>query len=71
MINLCAGPTTIAPEVKEAMNTFLTNPDMDPDYTKIHRNAEKNFPTPSYQEQKVLLCWEKVSWDWMPRRLHY
>ena len=43
MINLCAGPTTIAPEVKEAMNTFLTNPDMDPDYTKIHRNAERKI----------------------------
>ena len=43
MINLCAGPTTVAPEVKEAMNTFLTNPDMDPNYTKLHRNAEKKI----------------------------
>lgn len=43
MINLCAGPTLIAPEVKEAMNTYLTNPDMDPNYTKFHRNMEKKI----------------------------
>lgn len=43
MINLCAGPTTVAPEVKKAMNTFLTNPDMDPKYTAFHRNVEKKI----------------------------
>ena len=41
MINLCAGPTIIEPEVKKAFSTFLTNPDMDPNYTKIHRETEQ------------------------------
>lgn len=37
---LCAGPTSISPEVQKAMGRFLTNPDLDKEYTKFHRNME-------------------------------
>lgn len=40
---LCAGPTSIDKRVMDAMGQFLTNPDLDPEYTKFHRNVEKKI----------------------------
>ncbi|MDO5715302.1 MAG: alanine--glyoxylate aminotransferase family protein [Tissierellia bacterium] len=40
---LCAGPTSIDPQVMEIMGQSKTNPDLDPEYTKIHRNVEKKL----------------------------
>lgn len=40
---LCAGPTSISPEVQKAMGTFLTNPDLDKEYTNFHRNMERKI----------------------------
>ncbi|MDY3118111.1 MAG: alanine--glyoxylate aminotransferase family protein [Peptoniphilus sp.] len=37
---LCAGPTTLLPEVEEAMTGIVTNPDLDPDYEVFHRKVE-------------------------------
>ena len=40
---LCAGPTSIDEEVMELMGKSLTNPDIDPEYEKIHRRVEKKI----------------------------
>lgn len=40
---LCAGPTSIDPRVMEAMGKSLTNPDIDPEYEKKHRQVEKKI----------------------------
>lgn len=40
---LCAGPTTITPEVEGAMQGIVTNPDVDPAYETFHRNVEKRL----------------------------
>lgn len=40
---LCAGPTTITPEVERAMQGIVTNPDLDPAYETFHRNVEKRL----------------------------
>ena len=40
---LCAGPTTITPEVEGAMQGIVTNPDLDPAYETFHRNVEKRL----------------------------
>lgn len=40
---LCAGPTTIDPRVEKAMQGIVTNPDLDPEYEKFHRNVEKKL----------------------------
>lgn len=37
---LCAGPTSIDKKVLNAMSESKTNPDLDPLYTKYHRNVE-------------------------------
>ncbi|MDU3457690.1 MAG: alanine--glyoxylate aminotransferase family protein [Peptoniphilus harei] len=40
---LCAGPTSIDPRVMEVMGKSLTNPDIDPEYEKKHRQVEKKI----------------------------
>ncbi|WP_148465293.1 pyridoxal-phosphate-dependent aminotransferase family protein [Peptoniphilus harei] len=40
---LCAGPTSIDPRVMEVMEKSLTNPDIDPEYEKKHRQVEKKI----------------------------
>lgn len=40
---LCAGPTSINPRVMEVMGKSLTNPDIDPEYEKKHRQVEKKI----------------------------
>ena len=40
---LCAGPTSIHPRVMEVMGKSLTNPDIDPEYEKKHRQVEKKI----------------------------
>ena len=40
---LCAGPTSIDDEVMALMGKTLTNPDIDPEYEKIHRRVEKKI----------------------------
>lgn len=40
---LCAGPTSIDPIVMEVMGKSLTNPDIDPEYEKKHRQVEKKI----------------------------
>ncbi|MBU5669876.1 alanine--glyoxylate aminotransferase family protein [Peptoniphilus sp. MSJ-1] len=40
---LCAGPTSIDEEVMELMGKSLTNPDIDPEYEKVHRNMEQKI----------------------------
>jgi len=40
---LCAGPTSIDEDVMALMGKSLTNPDVDPEYEKIHRNMEKKI----------------------------
>ena len=40
---LCAGPTSIDDEVMALMGKTLTNPDIDPEYEKIHRGVEKKI----------------------------
>lgn len=40
---LCAGPTTLLPEVEAAMTDVVTNPDLDPAYEVFHRNVEKRL----------------------------
>lgn len=38
---LCAGPTSISPEVLNALSISKTNPDLDPEYQVFHRSVEK------------------------------
>lgn len=40
---LCAGPTSIDNRVMEVMGKSLTNPDIDPEYEKKHRQVEKKI----------------------------
>ena len=40
---LCAGPTSIDKRVMEVMGKSLTNPDIDPEYEKKHRQVEKKI----------------------------
>ncbi|MDD7363157.1 MAG: alanine--glyoxylate aminotransferase family protein [Peptoniphilus sp.] len=40
---LCAGPTTLTPEVEGAMQGIVTNPDLDPEYEVFHRRVEKKL----------------------------
>ena len=40
---LCAGPTSIDSRVMEVMGKSLTNPDIDPEYEKKHRQVEKKI----------------------------
>ncbi|MGF0096642.1 pyridoxal-phosphate-dependent aminotransferase family protein [Peptoniphilus sp. SGI.035] len=40
---LCAGPTSIDEEVMKLMGKSLTNPDIDPEYEKIHRRVERKI----------------------------
>ena len=40
---LCAGPTSIDPRVMEVMGKSLTNPDIDLEYEKKHRQVEKKI----------------------------
>lgn len=40
---LCAGPTSIDQRVMEVMGKSLTNPDIDPEYEKKHRQVEKKI----------------------------
>lgn len=40
---LCAGPTSIDAKVMKMMGESRTNPDLDPEYTRIHREIENKF----------------------------
>lgn len=40
---LCAGPTSISPEVLNALSISKTNPDLDPEYQVFHRSVEKKI----------------------------
>ncbi|EGY80578.1 pyridoxal-phosphate-dependent aminotransferase family protein [Peptoniphilus indolicus] len=40
---LCAGPTSISPEVLNALSKSKTNPDLDPEYQVFHRSVEKKI----------------------------
>lgn len=40
---LCAGPTSIDEKVMEQMGQSKTNPDLDPEYTRVHRQIERQF----------------------------
>ncbi|WP_235860778.1 pyridoxal-phosphate-dependent aminotransferase family protein [Peptoniphilus porci] len=40
---LCAGPTSIDDEVMALMGKSFTNPDIDPEYEKIHRRVERKI----------------------------
>lgn len=40
---LCAGPTSISPEVLNALSVSKTNPDLDPNYQIFHRSVEKKI----------------------------
>ncbi|MDO5302000.1 MAG: alanine--glyoxylate aminotransferase family protein [Tissierellia bacterium] len=40
---MCAGPTAVRQKSMEAMGKFLTNPDLDPAYTRFHRKVEEKY----------------------------
>lgn len=40
---MCAGPTAVRKSSIEAMGKFLTNPDLDPEYTVFHRSVEEKY----------------------------
>ena len=43
MIIMSAGPTSVSDRVKNAFNSESTNPDLDPNYTKLHLNLTKKY----------------------------
>ena len=60
---LCAGPTSISPEVLNALSISKTNPDLDPEYQVFHRSVEKKVSKLLNTEATSFLCLVRELWD--------